>query len=289
MSRGDDDAHRSDHDRTEPPDRDVQDDRNASTDRGESERGEPGRADRGRGPAGSGVGNVSRWPWIVSIGLVVVLVGLYFVWPGYEWVIDRTYSLVRQGEQRELRDWVQDFGVWGPVLILTLMLAQTLLPVIPSILVMVVSVLAYGAWWGAALAWVGLMASATVAYAIGRALGTGVVDRIVGERAERRIGGYVRRHGTLAVLAARVSPALSTDAVSYAAGIVRMQPLRFLAATGMGIVPLLVAIGWLGADVDRPGSGLLWISIVSIAAFVAWVVVDRVRHGRPEGATRSGT
>lgn len=230
----------------------------------------------------------SRWPWVVSVGLVVLLVALYFVWPGYEWVIDRTYALVRDGDQEELRAWVERFGAWGPLLIIGLMLAQTLLPVIPSILVMVVSVLAYGPWWGGLLAWGGLLLSATVAWTIGRALGSRVVDRLIGRKAERRIGGYVRRHGTIAIIAARISPALSTDAVSYAAGIVRMGFVRFIAATAVGILPLVAAIGYLGADIQRLTTTLLWVSIVSVVLFVGWVVVDRVRHGRPRAEERSG-
>lgn len=228
-----------------------------------------------------------RRTWLVSIAVVLLLVGLYFVWPAYEWVIDRTYVLVRSGDQAELRAWVERFGAWGPLLILGLMLAQTLLPVIPSILVMVVAVLAYGPWWGGALAWGGLMLSGTVAYTIGRALGASVVDRLIGSRAERRIAGYVERHGVLAVIAARVSPALSTDAVSYAAGIVRMNAPSFLAATAVGILPLVVLIGWLGASIERLSTTLLWVSIASVALLVAWVVVDRIRHGRPEPGERS--
>lgn len=226
----------------------------------------------------------SRRPWIVGGLLLVVLVGLYFVWPAYEWMVDRTYVLVMQGDEEGLRDWIQRAGAWGPVLILALMLAQTLVPVLPSVLIMVVAVLAYGPWWGGLLSWSGLLLSATVAYVIGRALGSAAVDRLIGQKAERRIGGYVRRHGVGAVIAARVSPALSTDAVSYAAGIVGMRFPRFLAATAVGILPLTVLIGYLGASIQRLSTGLLWISIISVGVFGAWVVYDRIRHGRPEPA-----
>lgn len=222
-----------------------------------------------------------RRPWIAAAALVVLLVGLYFLWPAYEWAIDRSYLLVREGDREGLREWVSGAGALGPVAVLALMLAQTLFPFVPSVLIMVVAVLAYGAWWGGLLAWGGLLLSASVAYSIGRALGTAAVDRLIGEEAERRIGGYVRRHGVGAVIAARLSPAVSTDAVSYVAGIVGMRFPRFLAATAVGILPLTVLIGYLGASIERLSFGLLWISVASLGAFAAWVIFDRVRHGRP--------
>lgn len=260
-------------------------DRHESVRHDEGRRGEPRRDESRPGDDGAGSaddGGTSRRPWIVAGALVVVLVGLYFVWPGYEWVIDRTYRLVRQGDQQALRDWVRNAGALGPILVVALMLAQTLVPIIPSVLIMVVAVLAYGAWWGGLLAWGGLLLSGTLAFLIGRALGASAVDRLVGEKTERRIAGYVQRHGVGAVIAARISPALSTDAVSYAAGIVGMRFPRFLLATALGTLPLTALIGFLGANIERLSSGLLWVSIVSIGLFGAWVVFDRIRHGRPK-------
>lgn len=245
----------------------------------------PGARPRPAQAASEATGNdeqTSRRPWIVAGLLLAVLVAMYFLWPGFEWLVDRTYVLVREGDQQGLRAWVQSAGPWGPILILALMLAQTLLPIIPSVLIMVVAVLAYGSWWGGVLAWTGLVLSASVAYLIGRALGAAAVDRLVGRKTERRIAGYVRRHGLGAVVAARVSPALSTDAVSFAAGIVGMRFGRFLLATAVGILPLTVLIGYLGASIERLSTGLLWISILSLALFGGWVVFDRIRHGRPE-------
>jgi len=96
------------------------------------------------------------------------------------------------------------------------MVAQTLLAFIPSVLIMVVSVLAYGPLWGGLLSWGGLVMAALVAYGIGRALGPVTVDRLIGRKTEQKLKRFVERYGVWGIIVARISPALSTDAVSSA-------------------------------------------------------------------------
>lgn len=220
----------------------------------------------------------STWTWLVPVALLVLLAAMYFVLPGYRDFIDRSLVLIRSGNRSELQSWIEGFGFWGPLLIVTLMLAQTLLAFIPSLLVMVVAVLAYGPWWGGLLAWGGLLLAATLAYSIGRALGPVTVDRLIGHEAEEKLEGYVERYGSWGVIAARISPALSTDAVSYVAGILRMRFLRFIVATGAGILPLAALISFLGEDIDRLRAGLIWVSVLSLAGFVGYVIFDRRRR-----------
>lgn len=221
-------------------------------------------------------GDRSGLTWLIPLALLSLLLGLYLVLPGYRAFVDRAFDLIRLGESEELQEWIRGFGLWGPLLIVALMLAQTLLAFIPSLLIMVAAVLAYGPWWGGLLAWGGLLLAATLAYFIGRALGPVTVDRLIGHRAEQKLEAYVERYGVWGVIVARVSPALSSDAVSYAAGLVRMRFERFILATAGGILPLAALISFLGEDWDRLRSGLIWISAASLAVFVGYVIYDQV-------------
>jgi uncharacterized membrane protein YdjX (TVP38/TMEM64 family) len=56
-----------------------------------------------------------------------------------------------------------------------------------------------------------------------------------------------------------------------------MNYWRFLLATALGTLPLTILIAWLGADIDRLKSGLIWVSVISVALFLAYVVYDRRR------------
>ena len=219
-----------------------------------------------------------RWTWLVPVGLIAALFGLYFIAPPYRAFIDRAYSLISSGDQAGFESWIRGFGAWGPVAIFALMIMQTLLAFIPSVIIMVVTVLAYGPLWGGLLTWLGLMVAAGVGYGIGRAVGPATVNQLIGEKTEQKIEGFVEDYGLWAIIAARVSPALSTDAVSFVAGLVEMGVGRFLLATGLGILPLTVLIAYLGADFSRLESGLIWVSAISVVIFTAYVIYDRRRN-----------
>lgn len=258
----------------------------ATPERASPERASKERADEPRAEARD-AREQSNWTWVIPVTLIALLVLLYFAWPGYRDFADRAYELIRSGDRQAIRDWVRGFGTWGPVTILALMIAQTLLAFIPSVLIMVVAVLAYGPWWGGLLAWAGLLAAAVVAWSIGKALGDVTVDRLIGHATEQKVERLVDRYGVWAIIAARVSPALSTDAISYVAGLVEMGFARFVGATAVGILPLVVLISFLGENIDRLKSGLLWVSVASVALFAAYVLWDRWRNGAHGDAEES--
>lgn len=220
----------------------------------------------------------SKLTWLIPLGLLALIGALYAFWPAFQSFADEAYRVAASGDQARLQTWVQGFGPWGFVVILALMLAQTVLAVIPSILMMVVAVLAYGPWVGGLLAWGGLLFAASFAYGIGRSLGPVTVDRVVGAKTERKVTRFVERYGVWGIIAARVAPAISTDAVSFVAGLVRMGYVRFIAATAAGTLPLTVLIAWLGEEYTRLKTGLIWVSVVSLVLFVGYVLYDRRRH-----------
>lgn len=221
----------------------------------------------------------SRLTWLIPLGLVALLGLLYAFWPAFQAFADEAYAVAASGDQERMQAWVQGFSPWGFAIILGLMLAQSILAVIPSMLMMVVAVLAYGPLVGGVLAWGGLLLAATLAYGIGRALGPVTVDRLVGAKTERKVARFVDRYGIWGIIAARVAPAISTDAVSFVAGLVEMRYVRFILATAVGTLPLTVLVAWLGRDIDRLQTGLIWVSVVSLVLFVGYVVYDRKVKG----------
>lgn len=225
----------------------------------------------------------SKWVWLIPVGLIAVLVVLYFLWPAYQRFVSEGYSVLMSGDQQRVQDWVSGFGAWSFVVIIALMLFQTVVAFLPSVVIMVVAVLSFGPVLGGVLTWGGLLLAASLGYAIGRSVGVASVDRLIGRKTEQKMERVLDRYGFWAVIAARLSPVLSTDAVSIAAGLVQMNYLRFIAATAAGTLPLTALVAWLAADMDRLQTGLIWISVVSVATFVGYVVYDRYfrsGHGR---------
>lgn len=216
--------------------------------------------------------------WLLPLGILGALVATFAAVPGAREFAHEAYDVLGSGDRARTERWVRTFGAWGPVAVLALLIGQTLVPVIPSVLLMVVAVLAYGPLWGGALTFVGLLLAASVAWGLGRALGPCTVRKIVGAGTERRVEALVERYGAGAIVVARLSPVVSTDAVSFVAGLVGMGFPRFILATGAGTLPLTALIAWLGDGVDRMRTGLAWVSAVSVLAFVLYIIWDRRRR-----------
>ena len=72
-------------------------------------------------------------------------------------------------------------------------------------------------------------------------------------------------------------PFRSNDAISFVAGILKMNYWKFISATILGIAPLTFLIAITGEDIDSLKIGLLWGSIVSLLIFGIYIWWDKKR------------
>jgi uncharacterized membrane protein YdjX (TVP38/TMEM64 family) len=230
--------------------------------------------------------SASKLTWALPLIVVGALVGLYFVWPAYKDFLRQAYEVLASEDQDRIEAWVRGYDPWGWVVLAGLMILQTVVVILPSVGAMAASVLAYGPFIGGALAWGGMMVAAAIAYAIGRALGPVTVEKLIGARSRQKLERAVQRYGLWAVIIARLSPILSTDAVSIVAGLVKMRFWRFMAATAAGTLPLVVLIAALGSEVERLETGLIVISALTLAIFIGYVIWDRRRGASADTSGR---
>ena len=218
----------------------------------------------------------------VYLGAAVLLVGIYFTVPAVSREVNQVYGLLIAEDRNALERWVAGFGLWGPVLILALMIGQVLLSAVPMVWILLISVLAYGPLWGGLLGVFGAMLASWLGYYLARALGPVVVDRFVSAPLRRKVEAAVERYGAWAVLALRLSPLIPSDGVSFVAGLVKLSALKFSLATLGGIVPITLGVAWLGEDLDRLGPVLVIATVLSLGALVGVVLWDRLRPSRGE-------
>ncbi|WP_204336892.1 TVP38/TMEM64 family protein [Cryomorpha ignava] len=181
-------------------------------------------------------------------------------------------------DEADIKRWVGELGFWGPLFIIVAMVVQMFLIFVPSPLLMVVAVLAYGPVLGTILAIVSVMISSTIGYFVGRMIGEEALYRLIGKSKEDKMESYVSQYGLWVVIISRVSPVFSNDAISFVAGILNMKFLKFIGATFVGITPLAILIGWFGENNDRLRTGLIWTSVICVVLLVAYIIFDRRRN-----------
>jgi uncharacterized membrane protein YdjX (TVP38/TMEM64 family) len=157
---------------------------------------------------------------------------------------------------------------------------QTLISAVPMILVLIVSVLAYGPLWGGLLGWSGAIVAALIGYGIARVFGDALQDKFVTPQIKDIIQKQVSRYGAWAILALRLSPIIPSDGVSFVAGLLRMKPLPFLGGTIGGVTPVVLAVAYLGSDFERLRTAVIVVSVLSLGALIAWIIYDKQKANR---------
>jgi uncharacterized membrane protein YdjX (TVP38/TMEM64 family) len=215
---------------------------------------------------------VLLWGYLL---LLLLILGCYLWIPGAQSAVAEAYTLFVNNDRRAIEAWVVGFGWWGPLLILILMIAQTIVSAIPMILVLVVAIVAYGPVWGGLLGWFGAILAALVGYGLGRTLGDGLQARFVNARLRQLIADNVARYGGWAILALRISPLVPSDGVSFVAGLVRMGFWPFLLGTIGGVTPVVLVVAYFGSDFARLRLGVVAVTLLSLGGLLTFVVWDK--------------
>ncbi len=219
----------------------------------------------------------SKAPLIISVIIIIGLILAYFFIPDVQHFLNEAWNVLSSNDEERIKTWVDQFGWMGPLVIILAMTLQMFLLVLPSLGLMVVSILAYGPIWGSLIVLVAIFTASSVGYAIGRYLGSVIVKKLIGNKTEKKIGDFLEDYGFWAVIITRLNPILSNDAISFVAGVLKMSYWRFIGATMAGISPLILFIAVLGETTDILKTGLLWGSLISLILFLGYVWWDKNR------------
>ena len=220
----------------------------------------------------------SKAPLIVSGIIIIGLVAAYFFIPGVRDFLTEAWTVLTSNDEERITNWVSDFGWMGPTMLILAMVAQMFLIVIPSVALMVVSILAYGPIFGSLIIFAAIFTASSVGYFIGRYFGPVIVEKLIGPSNKIKIEDFIEDYGFWAVIVTRINPFLSNDAISFVGGILKMGYWRFIGATLVGIAPLTIFIAIIGKSTDGLKTGLLWGSIVSLVIFILYVWWDKKKR-----------
>ena len=143
-------------------------------------------------------------------------------------------SLAVQGDLGGLRDQFLALGIDGVLLLLALILAHAVV-FYPTELVTATAGLVYGFLPGLALVTCGWLASALLAYLLGRAVGEPLGRLLFGSRRFLALRRAVERGGAPLLLALRLIPIVPFSLTGYVAGAARVPLWRFGYDDGGGL------------------------------------------------------
>ena len=210
---------------------------------------------------------------IAGMALVVVLV---------EPLRDSVSALIH-GDHDEVRNQIDELGLWGPVLILGLSILHAVV-FYPAEIVDAAAGFAYGFFPALALMMFGWLLNGRVCWAIGRSIARPLLDRWFGEERFERIEESIERGGATLLIAMRLIPILPFSIVSYAAGAARVPLGRFVWTTAVGYLPITALSVYFGTRLEDVsltdplviGSGL---ALLALLGGGHWVMRRQARRG----------
>lgn len=128
----------------------------------------------------------------------------------------------------------------SPAIVLGVFLLASLVS-FPITLLIVVTMLAFGPWAGAAYAVTGCLLGAAAGFGAGHALGRDTVTRLAGPRINE-LSTRLARRGIFAVIAVRVIPVAPFTVVNLVAGASHIRLRDFMIGTLIGILPGIAAV-----------------------------------------------
>ena len=219
---------------------------------------------------------MKKLPVLISVTLLAILLTLYFTVSGFQQFVKEAYSVLTSDNKALIKDWVSKFKLFGPLTLILLMIVQMFLFVVPNIFVMMVAIISYGPIWGAVIAFLGVFASSSVGYLIGKYVGPATVHKLMSEKVKNKTANFIKRYGVFAIAITRIS-SLSNDSLSIVAGILKMKYRRYILATLVGITPLIILLAVYGEN-GKILRSLIWIAAISLMILVAYIIMNERRR-----------
>ena len=207
--------------------------------------------------------------WLLAL-LILSLIGLGLAWRWTslgEWIdVNRLVGLLRE-----------QGGNIGPLAALA-WVALASVVAIPLAVIIMVSAIAFGPWYGIAYALTGASLGAVISYWVGSHLGHEALCRLAGEHVNQ-LSSRLAKQGILSVIAIRMVPIAPFAIVNMIAGTTHIKLVDFFLGTWIGMLPGALVITVFADQIvlalSDPGWGAGIIAVVIIALILGGSVFFR--------------
>jgi len=221
---------------------------------------------------------MKKLPFLISFSLLSSVVILYLIIPSFRDFVKQAFDVLTSDDETLIKQWVSKFKMAGPLTLILLMVIQMFLFVVPNVFVMMVAIVSYGPVWGAVISFLGVFASSSVGYLIGKYLGPLTVQKLMSDKVRNNTAQFIQRYGVTAIAITRIS-SFSNDSLSIVAGLLKMSYRKYILATLIGITPLIVLLAIYGKN-GKILKSLIWIAAISLVILVIYIFLNEKKRKR---------
>lgn len=196
-------------------------------------------------------GPAARKIYILKIGIIVAMISAYFLVPGVHEFFQTGIAYLRARDFENLRSFILSYGMWAPLTSIALMVMQSVIPLVPGIVITITNAWIFGWEFGAVYSWTGALLGAVIDFSIARWYGRPMVEEFIPPKVVDLVDRFFTRFGVLAVFVSRLTPVIPFKAISYSAGLTAIPLRRYLFATGVGQAPAILLYSFLGHNLTK--------------------------------------
>lgn len=217
--------------------------------------------------------------YICRIGVLILALIAYYYVPGLQIFLDRGLTYLQYRDFEGLRQFILSYGFWAPIASIALMVIQSLVPLVPGLIITITNAWIFGWQYGAFYSWVGALLGAILDFCVARWYGRLAIEKIIGIKYLDGTDEFFKKHGLLAVFMTRLTPIIPFKVVSYGAGLTSMPFWRFVSATAIGQTPATILYSILGQNITRNIHITITItSLLIVIALIAYFYREKIKQ-----------
>lgn len=168
-----------------------------------------------------------------------------------------------------LADYISNFGYFGPLIILMIIIISSSIGFI-SLIPVVIAALILNFYWAVTISCVGLTIGAVISFYIARYFGRNFIQKNFIQKIKRleRYNNQLEKHGFWTVLFLRlISSLIPYEAINITSGFSKVKFKDYLAATTIGIIPGVIITVYFIESVNNLWSTQFFIASILLTGF----------------------
>ena len=178
------------------------------------------------------------------------------------------FSLINS-DTTQVINFLTSFGIFAWLIFVLLVILEVVLAPIPPLILYIVAGVLFGGFIGGILTLTGNLIGALIDFKIARKFGKRYVEKQTNKKLKNRFDKFFEKYGGLSIFILRVNPFTTSDLVSYLSGLTKIKTLKFLIATGLGLIPMIFLQTYLGDVLIKDNPLLVGITILFSILYIA--------------------
>lgn len=234
-------------------------------------------------------------PLLLRGRVVLAIVAAFVLLAGGYLLIASLLGWSFQLDARPFQEWVDRWGLMGPLVFIAVMALSVLFAPIPNAPIFIAAGLAWGPILGTAYSMAGLLLGSVMAFYTARYFGRRHLAKLIGTKAAARLDHVADTMGGRVIFWSRMLPAVNFDWVSFVAGMtsIRFWPFFIYSLLGMFLPTTVTVIAGDGLGKDLRitlAMGGVWVAGIVASAAYFWISRRRTttRPARTGQESRTG-